>query len=198
MNSGSSVSTPKGLLPFFLTGLSPSRNWLPLADTLGELCPGTVLPPLLMQLIAGIPLASITTDTSWLPSPVSVPFAISEPSEKLTPDNLMPGPAETGDVRKAAIRKMDRMERNFFFISLLYYLNLVLESPRECRIIFYNQRIRSVLSIHRPVFNFMVKVSDTRKLQYNPLWIFMVLYQDYRILRKLHAIVTKSFLIEPE
>src|SRR5215212_6569553 len=119
MNSGSSVSTPNGLLPFFLTELSPSRNWFPLANTLGALCPGTVFPPWLIQLTSGVPLASITTETSVFPNPLKVPFAINEPRVNVTLDNLTAPPAETGVVIRTIITKTDHRDRNFFFIVLL-------------------------------------------------------------------------------
>ena len=102
--TGALFATDNGLLPFFLTGLSPSSNWSPLALILGELWPGTSFFPGFVQVMTGMPLASSTTLISVLPIPDKVPSAISEPRLKVTDDSLIDGPARTDVVNRTAAK----------------------------------------------------------------------------------------------
>jgi hypothetical protein len=90
-------------------------NWLPLAETFGELCPGTSFWPLLVHIMAAIPVASRSTVTSVGPNRLSVPLAISEPNRNST-DNPIPGRAETGETIRLAMRKTDKIDKILVFI----------------------------------------------------------------------------------
>ena len=74
--AGGVVVTLKGTLPF-LSRLVVGMNCPPVTSTDPGFCPGASLPPGLVQVTSGTPLASSWTNVLKLPSPERAPLALS-------------------------------------------------------------------------------------------------------------------------
>src|SRR5215216_5413509 len=72
--AGSSVVTLKVTVPFLISDAGIASP--PLTVTAAGFWPGAAVPPLLVQVVVGVPVAVSVTRMSPLPSPVSFPLAL--------------------------------------------------------------------------------------------------------------------------
>src|SRR5262245_60053928 len=73
--AGGLVVTLKNTSPFLI--LSAEIVWVPVPVTCPGFCPGAALPPALVQITEGVPVADRVMRMSPLPSPARVPMAVS-------------------------------------------------------------------------------------------------------------------------